>query len=90
MIRSRILQALAVVLLSACASRQTVVPPPVKVEVPVPVSCLPSKMPTPPRFYSDDALRKMDEFKLVLALWHNADMAQDYIAELEAILRACR
>jgi hypothetical protein len=76
--------------LPACSTLQTIISPPQRVDTAVPVSCLPATMPISPRLYPDAELATLDEYKLVLALWHNSDHAQSYIRELEAVLRACK
>jgi hypothetical protein len=77
-------------LLSGCSSLRTIVQPPQRADVGVAVSCLPEKMPVAPKLYTDAELVALDEYKLVLALWHNSDTAQSYIRELEAVLSACK
>jgi hypothetical protein len=77
-------------LLPACSSLHTIISPPQRVDTAVPVSCLPAVLPLAPRLYTNADLLALDEYKLVLALWHNSDHAQAYIRELEAVLSACK
>ena len=63
---------------------------PTRVDIPIAVSCLPATMPIRPDVYTDAQLLAMDDFHLVIALQQNAARLTDYVAELEAILLACR
>lgn len=63
---------------------------PERIEVPVPVSCLPASLPTRPQVFTDAELGAMGDFHLVIALRQNAVRLGDYATELEAILIACR
>jgi hypothetical protein len=64
---------------------------PDRISIPVGVSCLPaSGVPARPPIATDAELSGMDDFHLVLALRHNATRLADYVAELEAVLSACR
>lgn len=63
---------------------------PTRVDMPIAVSCLPLPMPKRPDIYTDAQLLAMDDFHLVIALQQNAARLADYLAELEAILVACR
>jgi hypothetical protein len=85
-----LLAVVLIALLCACETVRTEVEPPQKVDVPVAVSCLPTSPPVRPRLYSDPELYKLDDFKLTLALRHNAESAWGYALELEAVLRGCK
>lgn len=84
------MKAVAAACLALLAGCQSMPGMPKTVDVPVAVSCLPAAMPARPAIYTDAELLKMDDFRLVIALQHNAARLGDYLAELEAILIACR
>jgi hypothetical protein len=60
-----------------------------RIEVPVSVPCV-AEAPGRPALVSDDDLRAMSDYSLVLALFRDRRMRQGYEGELEALLAACR
>jgi hypothetical protein len=79
--------ALLIVLLTGC---ETIQPPPQKVSVPVPVSCLPSTMPVRPAIATEAELALLDDYKWTIAIYLDRRSLLDYSAELEAVLSACK
>jgi hypothetical protein len=74
-------------LLAGCASG----PPPLPVEVRVPVAtpCIAAPV-ARPELLTDGALAALDDYRLVLELARDRRLRQGYIAELEAVLAGCR
>ena len=74
-------------LLTACA---VPMPPPLQVNVPVPVSCLPPVLPQRPPIASESELAALDEYKFTLAIFLDRRALLNYSDELEAALIACK
>lgn len=78
--------ALALLLVAGCA----VDPPlPETIRVPVPVPCV-TAIPVPPAFLTPADLLALDDFQFPIALTADWLKRQQYQAELEAVLLACR
>lgn len=77
----------AILPLAGCASG----PPPLPVEVRVPVAtpCITEAL-ARPDLLTDGALAALDDYRLVLELARDRRRRQGYIAELEAVLAGCR
>ena len=83
---------LAPLLLAGCATAPPTVvpiPKPIEVLVPVPVSCV-SEIPARPALTTDQELAAMPDYAFVLALRRNDLLYRGFVAELEAVLSACR
>jgi hypothetical protein len=75
---------ISAVLLAGCETM------PVKtvVDVPVAVACVDEK-PAKPNLVSDDELRAMNDYQLVLALWRDRIQRSDYESKLEVVVDGC-
>lgn len=82
---SIIIAAGVVLLLAGCAGMPTVQ----RVDVPVPVSCLPAQMPARPDIHTSAMLRAMSSSEYVLATSADRLDLLAYAGELEAVLRGC-
>lgn len=73
--------------LAGCASGPP--PLPVEVHIPVAVPCL-TEAPARPELLTDGALAALDDYRLVLELARDRRLRQAYEAELEAVVAGCR
>ncbi len=81
------LVALKICLLSGCVTPPTV---PEKVYIRVPAPCIEAAdLPKSPAFPSDAELAKLDDFALVIAIRSAQIAYRQYVAEMEATMRAC-
>ena len=74
-------------LLAGCASGPP--PLPVEVRIPVAVPCI-ADPPVRPDLLTDRDLAALDDYRLVLELARDRRLRQGYEAELEAVVAGCR
>ena len=74
---------LLAMLLSGCATLQSVF-------TPTPVACAPKDAPSKPTTLPNELLAKMDDYHLVLVIAHERLTLIDYAGKADAIIQACR
>ena len=82
----RFFPAFCLAVLTGCAQTPTVQ----RVEVPVPVSCLPASMPERPSIHADADLRAMPSGEYVIAVTLDRGDLRAYAGELEAVVGGCK
>lgn len=80
---------LAGALLAGCATAPPEIHT-VRVNVPVPVSCLPAQLPTRPAIMPDAQLKALPDYGFVLELGAERADLLAYTGKLEALIGACK
>jgi len=87
----RVFAVSAVFAITGCATdRPTGAPPPERVEVPVPVACLPADLPAAPSLTPDAVLRTMTPRARYLRIASEREALESWRLKVEPAIAACR